>query len=227
VSLRTALYALLCLGLVTAAPAAGRTADGQATGSAAGPEDVPGWRGAGWGMTEAELEDAFGEDLAALPGRWQYGGAYATRALFGVPLGGIDFTAYFQMNARTDRLQQVLLEGLRRRAGPEAFAQLLDALEARYGAPDGTCVVPKAGGQPLLVEYVWTFPTTTVHATLMDFYTTSMFFEDPQAGTDPLQPLYERRRNNPRFLPRRVTVRLHPTDRTDLLSRLECVPPTG
>ena len=61
---------------------------------AAGSTDVTDWNGARWGMTEAELVEVFGAALAPLPGRWIYGGAYATRAIFGVEVGGLAFTAY-------------------------------------------------------------------------------------------------------------------------------------
>src|SRR3546814_15523574 len=92
-----------------------------AAAAQAAPADLPGWRGARWGMTEAELEAVFGDALARLPGRWAYGGAYPERALFGVELDGLRSDALFQMNERTERLPAGLLERRSedRRAGKE------------------------------------------------------------------------------------------------------------
>lgn len=192
--------------------------------SAAAPPDLDGWRAARWGMSEADLREAFGQALKPLPGRWEYGDAYAEHALFDVALGGQTFTAYFQMNGESGRLQQVLLQGERTQATPLTYRKLLTALERRYGAPVSACAVPKAGGGPLAVEMTWRFPTTAVHATLLDFYTTAMVFEDPNIGIDPLTPYSKERRNNPQFLPRRVLVRFHPSDREDLMGRRGCLP---
>src|SRR3546814_6679743 len=82
-----------------------------------------------WGRTAAQVEAALGGRVAALPGRWLYGGAYAELAVEEVELGGLAFTAYLQMNAATDRLQQVLLERRRTGALPGAFEQFIDAME--------------------------------------------------------------------------------------------------
>lgn len=187
-------------------------------GGAAPPGDVEGWRAARWNMTEAELERAFGESLARLPGRWVYGDAYATRALADVTLGDARFRAIFQMNAASDRLQQVLLEPPRRPGQEAVFRSALDELRAAYGPPSGSCTVPRAGGGPLSVDLWWRFATTTVHLTFFDFYTRAMAFEDPNIDSDPLTPYYKTRRNNPQFLPRRALVRFHPTARPDLMS---------
>jgi hypothetical protein len=189
----------------------------------AAPADVDGWRQARWDMTQAELEDAFGKTLDRLPGRWEYGSAHAEYALFDVELGGERFTAYFQMNERDDRLQQVLLQAPRA-ATDLAYRSVLAALKRRYGEPDETCAVSKAGGGPLWIESTWHFPTTTVHLTLLDFYTTAMVFEDPNTDIDPLTPYIEERRNNPRFLPRRIVVRFHASGRADLMSQRDCAP---
>jgi hypothetical protein len=186
--------------------------------AAARPADVDGWQGARWGMTEAALEGVFGDRLARLPGRWHYGNAYATRMIEEVSIGGQRFRAMLQMNATTRRLQQVLLETVRRPGQEEAFHSTLDSLRAAYGAPDGSCGVPRAGGGPLSLELWWTFPTTAVHLTFFDFFTRGMFATDPNVDPDPLADWFERRRNIPRFLPRRTLVRYHPADRADLMS---------
>ena len=182
------------------------------------PADVEGWQGARWGMTEEALERVFGDRLARLPGRWHYGNAYATRMIEDVSIGGQRFRAMLQMNARTHRLQQVLLETVRRPGQEEAFHATLESLRAAYGAADGSCGVPRAGGGPLSLELWWKFPTTVVHLTFFDFHTRGIFSTDPNVDPDPLADWFERRRNNPRFLPRRTLVRYHPADRADLMA---------
>ncbi len=186
---------------------------------AAQPMDVEGWRAARWNMTEAELEHVFGENLGHLPGRWIYGNAYATRALEGIILGDQGFRAIFQMNVDSDRLQQVLLEPLRRPGQEAVFRSTLGELRATYGPPSKSCAIPRSGGGPLSVDLWWKFKTTTVHLTFFDFYTRAMAFEDPNVDPDPLKPYYKTRRNNPQFLPRRALVRFHATTRSDLMSK--------
>ena len=182
------------------------------------PADVEGWRAARWGMTAADLERAFGASLARLPGRWIYGGAYATRALDDVRIGQQRFRAIFQMNANSDRLQQVLLEPLHRLGQEALFGATLAEMRETYGPAGGSCAVPRAGGGPLSVERWWRFQTTTVHLTFLDYFTREMAFENPNVDRDPLIPYVATRRNNPRFLPRRTLVRFHPTGRTELMS---------
>lgn len=187
-----------------------------ATG-AARPADVAGWRGARWGMTEAALERVFGAALTRLPGRWRYGNAYATRALDDVRLGGAHFRAIFQMNAADGGLQQVLLEPKRQPGQDSVFRAAFDAMRASYGPPGESCVRPRAGGAPLSVTLSWRFPTTTAHLVLFDFRTRAIASDDPNVDTDPLTPYYRTRRNNPRFLPRRVLVRFHATAHAELM----------
>ena len=189
---------------------------------AAPPGDIAGWPGTRWGMTQPELLDAVGGGLRPLPGRQIYGGAYADYQLPGVEIGGEKFIGFLQMETGTARLQQLLLRSTRRQPSANAHRAILRALRDRYGSEDLVCRQPKPGRGDLVTEYVWRFPTTIVHFTLLDFYTTAMAFEDPNSDRDPLQPMYQRERNNPRFLPRAMLVRLHPSERTDLMGRTEC-----
>lgn len=185
--------------------------------------DVAGWREASWSMTAGELRRAFGEALTELPGRRIYKDAYAELAILGTEFLGVDFDVYFQMNVKTDRLQQVLLETGRRRAGPEAFATLQQRLRARHGKETRLCLDRLSAGAPAGAEAVWRFATTTIHAVFMDFYTRGMVFEDPNRDRDPLVPSFRTQRNNPRFLPRRIILRYHPTARADLMGH-RCPP---
>ena len=172
-------------------------------------EDLPGWDATRWGMTAAEVETALGERAFHLPGRWLYGGAYAELAVENIEVGGVVFTAYLQMNAETDRLQQVLLERRRIGAVPAAFEQIIDALTQRFGPPATDCAQAKHGGQPLDYKVTWRFPSTTLHAKFLDFSTTSVFSRDPEAELDPLVLERKVRRNLRRFLPRRILLRFH------------------
>ncbi len=179
--------------------------------------DEPGWEQLRWGMTGEELRSLLGDRLVALPGRWRYGGAYADHAAFDVVLGGLEFTAYFQMNARSGTLQQILLERRRVRATPRALESLVSAMEVRYGAASETCRQAKSGGEPLIFEMIWRGRDTTIHLNFMDFSTTDIFYRDPNRDADPLVPFRDVRRANRRFLPRRILVRFHDVARHDLV----------
>ena len=178
-------------------------------GPAAALDDLAGWQNLRWGMTSAEIREALGDRVTALPGRWLYGGAYAELAVEDVAIGGLAFTAYLQMNAATDRLQQVLLERRRTGAVPAAFEAALTALQRELGPASADCAQAKSGDQPLDYQITWRFPTTTVHAKFLDFSTTAVFSRDPEAEHDPLVIERKVRRNIRRFMPRRILVRYH------------------
>lgn len=180
-----------------------------AAGPAAALDDLAGWDQLRWGMTAAEVRDALADHVTTLSGRWLYGGAYAELAVEGVRIGGLDFTAYLQMNAHSHRLQQVLLERRRSGALPAAFETALDALTRSLGSPAADCAQAKSGGQPLDYEITWRFSTTTVHAKFLDFSTTAVFTRDPEAERDPLVIERKVRRNIRRFMPRRILIRYH------------------
>jgi hypothetical protein len=183
---------------------------------AAAREDVPGWGETRWGMTGEAIESVLGDRVTQLPGRWIYGGAYAELAVEDVVIGDLTFTAYLQMNAQSDRLQQVLLERRRVGALPSAFEETLAVLEARYGPPAADCAQDKSGGRPLAYRITWRFPSTTIHATFLDFSTTAVFSRDPEAELDPLVIERKVRRNLRRFMPRRILLRFHDAARDDL-----------
>ncbi len=185
-------------------------------GPAVALEDLAGWRETRWGMTETELQRVLGEDVTRLPGRWLYGGAYADLAVRDVEIAGLTFTAYLQMNAETNQLQQVLLERRRTGALPTAFEQLVDSLIETLGPPAADCAQAKTGGRPLDYQLTWRFATTTVHAKFLDFSTTAVFSRDPEAEIDPLVIERKVRRNLRRFLPRRILIRYHDAARRDL-----------
>jgi hypothetical protein len=189
-------------------------------------EDLNGWRQARWGMSDAELAAAFGDALRKLPSRLQYGNAYAARALEDVELGGLKFLALFQMGAKDDRLRQVLLQRRDAQVTPAAYERLLDALKARYGAPQQTCVLPKPDGEPYVFSLTWRFPDTTVHATWLDFMTGEILHTDPNQDLSDAQSFVNLRRLVHRFLPRRLVVRYHASGNR-ALDPQGCQPPGG
>src|SRR3546814_16325353 len=114
-------------------------------------------------MTAAEVRQALGDRVTALPGRWLYGGAYADLAVEEVTIGGLVFTAYLQMNSETDRLQQVLLERRRTGAVPAAFEAALAALQRELGPQSADCAQAQAGGQPPASQLHCRVPPTPPH----------------------------------------------------------------
>ncbi|MEM1398380.1 MAG: hypothetical protein AAGF58_00790 [Pseudomonadota bacterium] len=186
--------------------------------------DVLGWGPARWGMNAAALRNAHGGTLTDLPSRLDYGRLYADQGLLETMVGGLSFTAFFQMNADTGLLEQVLLERRRANATPAAFARLLADLEAPYGPPTETCQTPNAGGMPGRYALIWRLPTTTLHASFFDFSSTEVLERAPPAPAVPLSETVEdrlkdfldERRVNHRFVPRRIILRTHASDNETL-----------
>ena len=191
----------------------------------AGPADLTGWDATRWGMTEPELSLALGTRLRPLGGRLVYGTGFATHGVAEVRIGDVGFRTILQMWGNPPGLSQVLLEPDGKGQPERHLRALHDALRDMLGPPSTACATPRADGGPLTVEILWRFPTTTVHLTLLDFRTQAIAKDDPNRDPDPLTPYYRTRRNNERFLPRRLLVRYHATARTDLLT--DCRPPAG
>lgn len=187
------------------------------------PADVEGWREARWGMDRATLEDVLGDGLTALPGVWDFGPLYADRAVFDARFAGLAFTAFLQMERANDELAQVLLERRGNAVTAEAYGQLLDGLDAAFGPPDAACRAYPEGRGPTILQARWDFPTTTVHASLLDFVTTGIAFYGTEGYPNPFVPSRDSRIIERRTLPRRILLRLHPAERTDLLPRRACV----
>lgn len=178
----------------------------------ASPGDLPGWGAARWGMTVSQLDAAM-PGLRRLEEPFLFSGARALRSTE-TEVGGVPMLVLFQTGDRSGGLQQVLLQ-TRRAVTPNLHRQVGEALLREYGPPDVTCVQAKAAGAPLLVEQVWRFPATTVHAIVFDFTTTSVVTSDPNAPRSQIDRPDQR--NNWRGFPRRIVVRLHPAERRDLL----------
>lgn len=174
------------------------------------PADLADWHGARWGMSIGELDRL--ADVVRLPAPFEFSGARATRSA-DTTVGGVAMLVLFQMATGSERLQQVLME-TRRKATPVAHRQVAAAMREALGPPDAVCIQTKDYGDASLVEQVWRFPTTVVHATLLDFTTTAVVIRDPNAPDSVLDPPAPR--NNWRGFPRRILVRYHPADRLDL-----------
>ncbi len=189
------------------------------------PADVPGWEGARWGMKEPQLDAALGPRLERLPGRWEYGKAYATRAINDARIGTLRFRAFFQMRSENDALQQVLLERRREDSNRFRFEDVKAALEADFGPADRLCLRPRQAGQPRIADMTWRFPTTTIHATFFDFHSFGILFRDARLPVNTYLTDRERRKIKRRSLPKKLLVRFHPTARDDLEPKGPCLAP--
>jgi len=195
---------------------------GLAVSASARPADVDGWEATRWGMGQDAALRILGDAARDLDPPLAFGGGPARLFVGEATLGGVTLPAYLQMHPETGGLRQVLMELRPPRVTPRALADLGRYLTDRYGDPDDACDAPRAAGAPRTVDWTWRFPTTTIHLVYLDFNTPSIAYEDPNVDRDPLTPYVETRRNNPRFLPRRVLVRLHATSDADLAPRRSC-----
>lgn len=190
--------ARVAVALSLISPAA---ASGQST-------DVPGWQGVRWGMSSAELDVALGRGVQRLKNRLDYGLYYSDRMVPEVRMGDARFAAMFQMDKGSGRLRQILLEMRRPAVSPKSYGELLKALRGRYGTPAAKCFNLDKGQTPKIADIVWRLGATTARAVFLDFHTTQIFNRDPNIDIDPLEDFYKVQRNNPRFLPQRILVRL-------------------
>jgi hypothetical protein len=164
-----------------------------------------------WGMDAAELDRALGNADTRLPGRWDFGRYYADSSVEDVEVAGLPFRAFLQMDRKSGKLAQVLLERRGQQATPMVFEDIANALIGQFGQPtenrsDGNAAVPSS------VRLVWKLPDMTINASFFDFRTSAIFSEDPNVEPNPLVPYSERRRNNPRTLPRRALIRFNPPE---------------
>ena len=164
-----------------------------------------------WGMDADELDKALGSADSRLPGRWDFGRYYADTSVEDVEVAGLPFRAFLQMDRKSGKLAQILLERRGRQATPMVFEDIANALIGQFGQPDedrrdDNIAVPAS------VRLIWKLPDMTINASFFDFRTSAIFSEDPNVEPNPLVPYSERRRNNPRTLPRRALIRLNPPD---------------
>jgi hypothetical protein len=133
--------------------------------------DLPGWDKTHWGMRSAEIAALYGRRAVKLDGRIEFDRLYTDVALRQQPFAGLDFTVYFQMDEHSRRLAQVLLERRRQYATLEAWQAVAAALTEELGSASGNCdrAGDPAAGKPHIIDRVWALPTTTIHASYVDF----------------------------------------------------------
>jgi hypothetical protein len=162
-----------------------------------------------WGMDADELDRALGSADSRLPGRWDFGRYYADMSVEDVEVAGLPFRAFLQMDRKSGKLAQILLERRGRQATPMVFEDIANALIGQFGQPDEDRRDDNAA-VPASVRLVWRLPDMTINASFFDFRTSAIFSEDPNVEPNPLVPFSERQRNNPRTLPRRALIRFNP-----------------
>jgi hypothetical protein len=171
-------------------------------------QDILGWKGVSWGMSTAEIDAALGRNARRTPGRLDYGLYYTERTIPEVAFGDARFTAMLQMDKGSGRLRQILLELRRPSVSPKSYGEVLRALEKRFGAPAAKCLALEKRETPRIADIVWRIGPTIARAVFLDFQTTAIVSRDPNVDIDPLADLNKLQRNNSRFLPKRVLVRL-------------------
>jgi hypothetical protein len=162
-----------------------------------------------WGMDADELDRALGSADSRLPGRWDFGRYYADMSVEDVEVAGLPFRAFLQMDRKSGKLAQILLERRGQQATPMVFEDIANALIGQFGQPDEDRRDDNAA-VPASVRLVWRLPDMTINASFFDFRTSAIFSEDPNVEPNPLVPFSERQRNNPRTLPRRALIRFNP-----------------
>jgi hypothetical protein len=122
-------------------------------------------------MTSPEIAQLYGVRAVRLSGRIDFNRLYTDVALRREPFIGYDFTVYFQMDDKTGRLAQVLLERRRQYATPPVWRDVLAALDRSFGTATRGCERrgDPLAGKPQISERVWALPTTTVYASYLDF----------------------------------------------------------
>jgi hypothetical protein len=112
----------------------------------------------------------FGARATLLPRPIDFGDSYTQIVLRDVRLGGVPLIVFFQMDKRTGRLKRIQLERQRHGVNPPAFRAVVGALEAAYGAPDATCVIPPApaGGFQAATQLVWARSGDVIRAIFRD-----------------------------------------------------------
>jgi hypothetical protein len=133
--------------------------------------DLAGWDKTRWGMGSGEIAALYGRRAVKLDGRIEFDRLYTDIALRQQPFAGLDFTVYFQMDEHSRRLAQVLLERRRQYATPEAWQAVATALTHEFGTASRNCdhAGDPAAGKPHILDRVWALPTTTIHASYIDF----------------------------------------------------------
>lgn len=130
--------------------------------SAASGKDVLGWQQGWWGMTADEMVATFGSQLQKLPKRDLYSGMYAEYVIPNYKVDDDRYTVIFQMDNRTLRLAQVLIQSdeySKDRPNLRPFNALEALLSQKYG-PMRYHKDENEGFESH--ERLWAFKTTTI-----------------------------------------------------------------
>jgi hypothetical protein len=130
-----------------------------------------------WGESSSELLRQFGDEAERLPRALDFGDSYADIVLTRQTLGGVPMVVFLQMDKATHGLKRIQLERPRHAVNPPSFRAIAGALNADYGKPDQTCVIPvlPASGYQAAAEERWTRDGVVINAIFRD--TTLQAFE--------------------------------------------------
>ncbi len=127
------------------------------------PPDLSGWRQARWGMSDAELKAAFPGALMPAPVALEFDDLVVHEIIPKLLLAGRPFVVYFQLDARTLKLAQVLLTYRGKRPTHSDYAAIARELVSELGASDMTTTDRFYQSVPgFRVERRWTRHTTSV-----------------------------------------------------------------
>jgi hypothetical protein len=151
---------LAALAAIVAAPAA----------RAAAHADLPGWRQARWGMTEAELAAAFGDAIRRLDKPLDYNRLEVRQTIPRITLAGRPFIVLFQRDRASGRLAQVLVQYRGRNPTHTDSIAVFDALKDELGAPARQGRESDYSGSfpSYSVGWSWRFATTSVRLRYSD-----------------------------------------------------------
>ena len=141
-----------------------------ATRAGAAPADLPGWGDTRWGMSGEELARSLGSRRVRLATPLRYGEFVVRDTVPGLRLAGRPFVALLQLDARSERLAQVLLRYRGDFPMLSDFAAVRDLLAAELGAPhERRAETDRRGSFPSFwIEAIWSFPSTVVTIALVD-----------------------------------------------------------
>lgn len=135
---------------------------------------------------------------------------------------GAPGTLYFQIDAASGRLRQLLFEWRDARIPQGRVAEMLARLETRLGPPDVSCVTGAPNQAPRRVSARWRGASIMLQVSMFDHRSAGIAYFDLNSESDPRRPSFERRRINRRSLPRRLVARIHAVDDTGLRPRQDC-----
>lgn len=169
-------------------------------------------------MSGPQLDQLYGVRIERLARPIEYGNGYADRVLRKVDVAGFAYRALFQLDEKTRRLTQVLLERRRLPSAPAAYAAALAAFSQAYGPPTLVCDSPMTGAAASAIqrERVWRLPSTAIHLVYLDIGGGEMHEDWRLLPPDPLVPEIERRLRGAGAYPKSLLIRFHPSDRRDL-----------